>query len=1131
MTLAQYLAMLEAGGAYQPTPAPPQAQTNINWGAVAGQPLPDPTRAYTYDPIEVTAERLPQTFEQPEMASLPFQELYGGGVREQPASQALAFAPASAPMKLPPLPVKGAAQPRPMANVIDIRPPSMPSDAAPEPTPTYMGATQPGADIAMLADEQPAQQALSPEEEAKRKEQERTKAWRSGQPFDIDLPDYGGKFTVTAYNVDKGSQGIAQTALKIQDAKGTQYEIPYTSETKPIFEAASSAYKTQYDQTAAATAGQEYSSTIVVGGKQLPAKITKDQRGLPTVIYRTESGLPAAYPNFYDLREGETFISPVDMPGALDQAKQERQQFLRELKQSARGVSGNIQSQLTPDQIAARLIPVPGPEPTAKQRESGQFVPGVSYNFVTDTGEIIPVEKAVELGLLQPSVKQALDQSTQERMAEISARAKARQQYQQEKPQTMAEADIERIKTQKAQAETQLRQAKAALAADPNSKDKQDEVKQLTGLVGDLDSNLLSALAQGRSVKGAGGVTITEGGVSKIVESLDPTSAQGALDIYSTGAAPNKAGEIWDMRDVGREAIDNAKQNFPPTGITKDERLERGAQALNARLGEIEQVAVQKMGASAPDILDMPVKFVYISYDENQQGIVTSTTMNLQDAITSASAASRNYQQVMTNPNATMEQRAKAKQDLQVYHQILAGRWDIQFPGDEEPTSFAAGGGLEYLRNTAQYVQATSSPSARVQGTRTATPLERAIAAPPIDVARPPGSGRTPPPVTRVPAFPMIYIGASQTNPSGYVKFDAGFNYFDRTKVNAQTYKEMNDRFQPSNSEGATMRNIAMAAFNEDGNPTSATKQALSKTIDDMNAEIIKDGNEAIRLDFVDIFHKQLQVLGAELGDAPSTMAGELERIRTMAKNGDHAGAQAAVESFRDKYGRQAITKFRNNGELWGRLQALSNNPGAWGTSTAGRWAIEAQIVGAVEDIAYLFKQSGYGDTKVLNRGAGRSTVTWIPNIASDRKQQSVITLPVANTDTTRASVDPRPLAQATADPFDLSTTAQTGQTAILEPTTNRLLIKLDSVRAPMSSLLDKLTQLPSLSALVRQGESNVTGYNRNLKANNTSRPDEDEAVEVTPATQTSIKKYAVGEILLYSMMPSNRIRTYSWFR
>ena len=1124
MTLAQYLAMLEAGGAYQPTPAPPQAQTNINWGAVAGQPLPDPTRAYTYDPIEVTAERLPQTFEQPEMASLPFQELYGGGVREQPASQALAFAPASAPMKLPPLPVKGAAQPRPMANVIDIRPPSMPSDAAPEPTPTYMGAAQPGADIAMLADEQPAAVATQAAEEPK----PAPKPWQIGQPFQFTL----GKntYTVQKYEAVKGDQGvptIASPTITMTDDKGNEYS--YRRSVAPtVFAEAEKTMQQKLEESRKMMPQDGFTSYLVINGQQVPAMIQPDEQGVNRIYYQTdEMPAPAEVRNINNLVEGETFISPPDTPDLLETIKSSRKNFVAPLVDTARGISGSLATQYTPEELRVRLMPVLGPNPTEQEKEQGNFVPAIKFDFRTDSGRVITMDEAVASGLMTSAQATAVTEAAAKRTAEANEAVRTRQVFQGAEPKSMTEQDIQRLKTQKQQAETDLAQARAAAAAAPGDRALRQRADDLQGAVRDLDQRIARAYTQGRAVSGPGGTTIVEGTAQTVVESFDPTTPTGAASVFGTGAPANMQSRAWDLEDIGRMAIDDAVKKMPSAATYVSKDLGRGVDALQQRLLDIQADASEKMGADAPEVLDLPATFTYIVRPGEKEAVVTT----LRQAVGDAKLSSEVYQRIASDPNATPDELEAAKQQMIHKHQVLSGKYSILYPGDTEPTEYMASPGLALLGRTSEWVQRPWSPSAAIPGQRTIAPAERVIQPAAIDVVRPPGSGRTPPPVTRVPAFPMIYIGASQTNPSGYVKFDAGFNYFDRTKVNAQTYKETNDRFQPANSEGATLRNIAMAAFNEDGNPTSATKQALSKTIDDMNAEIIKDGNEAIRLDFVDIFHRQLEVLGARPLDGASQMATDLENIRTLAKNGNHAGAQAAVESFRDKYGRQAITKFRNSSELWTRLQTLSGSPGAWGTSTAGRWAIEAQIVGAVEDIAYLFKQSGYGDTKVLNRGAGRSTVTWIPNIASDRKQQSVITLPVANTDTTRASADPRPLAQATANPFDLSTTAQTGQTAILEPTTNRLLIQLDSVRAPMSSLLDKLTQLPSLSALVRQGESNVTGYNRNLKANNTSRPDEDEAVEVTPATQTSIKKYAVGEILLYSMMPSNRIRTYSWFQ
>lgn len=1147
MTVSQYLAMLQAGGVY--TPPKVGSQGNVDWNAISSgvaEPEPDIRQGVAMRPVEVVASRQPAPeLMQPEIVDPAFQELYGYGMPKgqtipEPRATSYGFGsavvePEAPQMRMPLLPVKGAApkrEPAPEA-MIDTRLPKGMTDVGTGAE--GLGPIPSEQPIAMLEPE--AAPKVSPEEEAKRQEQERIKTWRSGQPFDVDLPNYGGKFTITGYSVDKASQGMAQTSLKLRDPQGAEYSIPYTQETKPIFDAASSAYKTQYDQTSKATSGDEYSSTIVVNGQRFPAKITKDQRNLPTIIYRTASGLPAEYGNFYELEEGSTFISPVDNPGALEQAKQQRQQFAQEIKQAARGVAGNIQGQLTPQDVAARLIPVPGPEPTEEDRKAGKFVPSVSFNFITDTGDVITVDKAVELGLVHPGVKQALDTSMTQRMAEITERARAREAYQQEAPTTMTEADIERIKNQKDQADTLLATAREELRKDPNNKDKKKQVKDLEDTIVKLSRNLNSALGQGRSVQGAGGVTVTEGGTTKNVESLVPTSTTGALDIYSTGAQPGKAGEVWDMRDVGREAIDAATPNFPSTGIRKDERLNRASQALTNRISEIEQVAMQKMGTAAPDILDMPVTFTYIGYDQNSAGEATQTTMSMRDAITSASAASRNYQKAMSDPNATMEQRAKAKSDLQTYHQILSGRWDIQFPGESEPTSFAATGGLEYLNRTVEYLQATSSPSARIPGTRTSAPLEKTITPPQIEVTRPPSGTNQPPPANSVSWFPGFNKGATQQGMPSKIKVNSGFNLADMIDVtNGQVFQFAVDKYSPPKSNRTVSDDMGMALGRDDGTLDQSGRQAVSATIAEVNKFMTQPAAKEARQEYATIAYRAFSAAGASITHAASGFAAALEEIYNAP---DQATADRLIKKFlvdcglNKADGTESATHFTTfmNKEIAKKLDATSSMFPNSKYEDNNELVLYRQLRASIYDLALLYRNAGVFDS-TTTAGTPRSsllagvqpTVTWFVDWTQPSGRsgdvQSGITIPAASYDQDMAPV--------------MNASQAKDESAMnnpLDPTIPRVIATAGSEVLDAAKRLNVI--LFSNGVLNKFIAESEDGWKRNIGVRGGNayensmdwRKPEDSLTVFDQDSKQSVAKVFTGSNVLYNLFPAYRIR------
>lgn len=667
--------------------------------------------------VDVVAERLPQTFEQPEMATLPFQELYGRGYdRSAPVTRTLGFAPAL--MMLPTLPIRGADRPRAMANVIDARPPSMPSDAATEPTATALSFAQPEEYLAMRENEPPtAEPPHSPEEP-------KAKPWQIGQPFQFTLDK--NTYTVQKYEAGKGDQGvptIASPTITMTDDKGNEY-LYRRSAAPAIFAEAEKTMQQKLEESRKMMPQDGFTSYLVINRQQVPAMIQPDEQGVNRIYYQTdEMPAPAEVRNINNLVEGETFISPPDTPDLLESIKSSRKNFVAPLVGTARGISGSLATQYTPEELKVRLMPVLGPSPTEEEKEQGNFVPAIYFNFRTDAGRVITMDEAVASGFMTSAQAATVTAAAAKRTAEANEAVRTRQEFRGAEPKSMTEQDIQRLKTQKQQAEADLAQARTAAAAAPGDRALRQRAEGLQDAVRDLDQKIARAYTQGHGVSGPGRTTIVEGTVQTVAQSFDPTMPTGVASVFGTGAPANMQSRAWDLEDIGRMAIDDAVEKMPSAAIYVSNDLARGVDALQQRLLDIQVDASEKMGADAPEVLDLPVTFTYIVRPGQKEAVVTT----LSQAVNDAKLSSEVYQRIASDPNASPGDLEAAKQQMIHKHQVLSGKYSILYPGDTEPTEYLANAGLALLGRTAEWIQRPWSPSAAIPGQRTIAPVDREV--------------------------------------------------------------------------------------------------------------------------------------------------------------------------------------------------------------------------------------------------------------------------------------------------------------------------------------------------------------------------------------------------------------------
>lgn len=1113
MNLGQVLAMMAQG--QEPSRySPPQTQSSaIPWQQIAAitPPNTEPVGFAKLPPVEVMASRLPALPEQMDPLSLYESEMYGGplvppqtgGMERTPGpSRSYGFAapqPVASPL-FPPLPIRGMmAQPQEVSSRIPKGMTDVPMQepVAPEQPLAMMEQMPAEAQVAQA----PAMQA--PVEEPKKP----VAPWKLGEPYKVATNE--GEYTITGYD----PKTIGKSPVRVTDPQGTVFRIEPDVDPE-FYNQIVQGYNKQVEMSKPPAALGGFTSKIFVGqgdkGQWYDAKVDPATN---RVIYKM-GNRTAVYETPSTLKPGENFIGgTTDDDQNLVNIQQANAQILNPAIKRIQDAAQDMPR--TPDKVKLRS----GLSWELRPSEDiADPMPEIVFYYQDGiNGPKLTLQQAEDQGLITPGTNMDLQNRKLQVDSMLAQRAKGIEAAIGSEAKTNFDREIDQIDKQNKLL------AKEKASASPERVIAIEKIER-------KNQERKDALLQQSAVAstGAGGVTVIEGGTTEYKLPFDPNTLSGRLNMF-TFEGFDTTGQIrggttsWSPDDYVNYIVDQAMPNIQVNPLITTSRYKAGIGALAQRVQNIQGMLNEKLGDQSREAVnDNSSIFQY----RDSNGNVQEEQMSLNQALDEFQTAQTAYRNNPSQKNMDLFAKAARR---------LSGNMYIAGLGDEPITPSPA---ESILTNISSGFDMPVSISTRVPGTPVSPSGTLAVKPPPQDVvgARAPGARATT--VTKVPAFPMIYVGVDPTlSPNGYAKFDASFNFFDRTAANANTYNQLSNRYQSgSASPGYVMSSIARATFSEDGNLNAQTKNALATTIDDINKEIAGDNGQDLRREFVNILYEQLDTLGGKPTGSASEMASDLEAIRALAKAGNSAGADVAVENFKNKWGRQITTNFRNNSDLFVRLQSgVGSDPGFYGSNISGRFAIESQLVGSLEDIAYLFKNSGYtgpAATRVDDRGQGNSTVvTWIPNLARNEAEQSVITLPIANTSPTRAQVkpDPRPFGQANANPLALTATTSGGQTVTIEPTTTLMLTNFSKVRNPISTLLDKLTRQTGLSAMEREAASKISTYRFNLAANSQIRRNEDEAVEITPATNEAVRKYVIGELLNYSMFPSNRVRTYSW--
>lgn len=1117
--------MLQAGGLYEPTTQKPQAQPNIDWGTVAaGLPEPEPliSRGFTGRPVEVTASRLQPTFEQPEIADPRFQELYGRMPSapaptepEPPMSRAFTFAPVDvSATRLPPLPVRGYMAPPQEEAKITSRVPRGMTDAPVAETPVAMGFAAPGQDIAMLAQEEVPAVEPTPEPAPAKEE---PKPWQIGQPFQVTLQN-NKTYTVKNYNAranEQGTMSIASPTVTLVDDTGSEYT--YRRNVAPqIFEAADQTLQKQLEEAKKASTQDGFNSFVVINNKRVPANIQRDEYGVDRVFYQTKD-MPAAaeYTNVNELQEGKNFFSPADQPNLLQDVQAQRKNFVAPVMQEVLKVVGGFTRQPSPLEIANSLRPSWGPEPTDEERAAGRIFPELTFSYVDpQSGVEMGLEAAVEKGMLSRQAADTILSQASTALSNLEQTARARAEYQSLAPKELNQADVQRIQTQRTQAQAELAKANNMPSGTPAEiKARNTAIQNWQDVIKRLDTQLQTTLTSGRQTSGLGGTTITAAAPSQYAFTLEPLTLEGALDAYSTGADPRRGDTPWTRNDFAQQIINDAIPNLPAQVVEPQPQFGQSVAALGPRLRQIEVDATDRMGADAPNILDTPIRFEY--KDWTKDGIDSESTMTLREALSDFQQATRIYQEVLSTPGATAEQINMARRQMQQTAQVLSGAYYIQYPGDSSESQYLpTSRDVTMLGKVTDLLIPIPQTTARIPGQRQTVALEREVKAPDLTITRP--SGANPPPTNKVTTFyPLFYRGGDPNDARNYIKADLGFNIMEATRLSDNTYSTLVTNLSPAKSLSYVETIIARAGADDGGvfPPYESATDGLIKTF---NQEIIKDTPEskAMRGEMAKWMHKVMYNLGLDVVTDENGFAADLENVYVAVKQNPNVDVNALVQQLVNKYAPAMASQF-NKTPIGLNIRSVG------GEFFEGRTpAAIAQGKGMIRDAGLLFAAAARGQTSIKGSYGNQLQVTWLPEFTSDDTQQSIVTAPPVNKNPNVAP--PATYADSQANTVS-QTDPSTGVSKPLEPGVPLLLGKLATMKQPVEALQAFMGRLPGWNnfknVATRTHIPDMAGRNQNRDRNDTN-------TAFNADSEQSMKRVVSNALGLYAMFPKRRLRT-----
>lgn len=1176
MDLGQALAMMRYANQLQDYSNRYNTRPNLDWADIASQPLED------YQPYGAQPDMMqsvPEQFappapsigraignmpaymptEQPDamvagyapeipieqrgmpafMADAAFQELYGQP-EQTPATRTtpLGFAPA-------PSALSGVAGSFPSFEPpVVATPPSqkkMPSLPIPREYAAAnvypMGALEPARSIAMGMPTEEEAKAVQTKPEQPKPEQPK---WEFGQPFPVNIDMGGGKIiTGQVRDFIAPTEGVRPRPIQVTLPDNRVINIPPTNVN--LYNQVMDQYKTLVSSVTPEK-DETYTSFVKVQnpeGQDVWAKARVDPNE-KKVFY-----IDPSYPEMGELQygrglsdivPGENYKGPTNEYGEqdltqLEEVRSKTQKFLEPIIQRIAGTATGYESNMTPVEIKSSLVPrfVPG--------EEGDLLGQIEWNIVDpQTQTLIPISDAIDLGYLPQNFDLKLQDSFDRIKKYIDERAESELAMQSGEALSFRENAKKVIQDEIGEIQALIQTSPAQDQAALNAKLKAKK-NELTNLLG----------SKSTYTQGAGGDKIYEGAGEVTTYSLDPTKLGDRLALaFGASSQPSpyslKTTQVPTMRDIANFAIEDAMTNMRTNAVDVSPMFRQATNVLVSRLREIEQVAAERFGEYADDILNQPATFIWL--EQNPQDVATEApitdaeipmqrsqhskvTMPLRDAINQYERYLNDYRRALVeNPEASYQ----AKENADMAGKLFSGAIVIPTIAGQPPMVFNATPESSLLGYIGDLFTPRSEIDMSIPGRMTVTPAIKQSAPPKATIEEPPTPRASSGPGTPSDvAFPLLKPKYGKAR-----VYSSGENLLSDFNDTEQAYVENGKAYSAKFIAQTTADNLKRAfMLDRGGNLNADEKSALQESIKNLNRAISSDAGAPERAALVQTLWNATDAIGFTIKERASGIASELERIRTKAQNGQDVSQDLKnfiYNSIQNKNPGQTLKDFigSNTGGQVSRILAEPNSEqfasefDIQGTSSR----LYENILQAWYEMALMFAASGTKDSTGNNAIAYTPdpnkwvTITWIADpTVSGGNQHSVITLPTAKRTGPTQVVPFKNLKDKGFKDINVDPAADAGIVATgniisthIQPLESRW--KQSSVSGPI-----KQTAKDNFREYTKQDPTNLWALNQ------TDRPASNKKTVWGPASEDAVADYTLKTILLGNLNMENRNR------
>jgi hypothetical protein len=1000
-----------------------------------------------------------------------------------------------------------------------------------------------GGDLAML--EQP-QAAKTPPQEDKAKEP----AWKPGQPFEtnITLGDQDIRVRIEDFDTRPMPNGVMRPAKVTifsgpEDKKGKERIIAPTS---PAFAAIQSAYESKLPKPE--EVDPNYPLRVNVDGT--PIKARYDDK-LGRIVYADPLLGDTVYnKSVLGLEEGE-------VTGPMDEYGQERKDEITRIQESyRRPVAERTQRLLETKGGYTRLDPglVNRIRPKWSDPSPGDPMGGLSFTYMTDTGEELSLEDAQKRGLVPPTVANKLQERYKSSKSAIDDYRKAISAQQSLEAESQDDRELRLAQEGITFFEQKLQELPSQNISQTEyrkqERDYQDRIAKLNRKIDDIRSR-------------AGGAQMLQGQVLATAQppdavgfSIDPETRTGALTLFAGGQGTPLPGmpvnevtptteDQWAQNIINQVASDVQDQTV---NVMDDDNYKIATDALAKRLNRIEDQAVE----ASEDSGKAPVEYfedpntTFTFKDEN--GVTRRMKKSINSALDEMNDAAQKFKEAVATGDSVKTAEAKerfAQVAMPFSGTISVPGLSMPFPplkenvvmGSGQTKSVTPESTFAYLRDA--FAGPTFLKYQRSEDMRV-SPTTRKAEAPKVDVTRTATGNTKNPTVPRYPAYPIF----KDIHDGKVVKLDTGFSIFDRLfrpGGGEAQYDKVGALYSTGQSAKTFGDQMGRAMMRDQGISLEQPEiRAVNKSIKDFNESVLPfnssgafDANQGkdIRTTAVRLLYQIAKQSGLPIHDGASWYEAELEGMLAKVAAGRLAEAQVQANKILDRLyevNTRGVSKLAEFNTTIPGSQAASgsvSNPTIYGPSAQP--ALWKNVLQMWQDMVNLYMAAGQKKTQY---GYGTQTVTWMYNPADPAQSlyTSVLTIPsgiMYDTDNV-VPIKFDKQDETNANPSAIGST----QNRPMDPAFSQAIVSLNNIAGIYGPLRNGLER--AADEIVNRAKSSYNAFtsrgpggNISLRAMTGDRPAQDEETYWDSSSNTVVAKNAADTIFVSNYFGKNRTR------